>query len=346
VALDGFLNLLKPPGMTSHEVVAWARSQLGLSRIGHLGTLDPAAAGVLPLSLGKATRLFDYASGPDKAYRAEIAFGLQTDTLDAEGAVVARSDASGLTESALRALLPQFLGEIEQIPPAFSSVSVGGRRLHQSARAGARVALAPRRVTIKQLDLVDFTPGARAYALMDIVCTSGTYIRALADDLGRAAGCGACLGFLVRTRAGRFELAHASTLEEAALRLRSGQALRLGSLRGGGAPPAADGRPTEGERGGGVPALHGAEELLLPLDWPLVGLPEVVLTSSEAVAFVRGTRVSPQGRRSAGGGSPPTDARQVRAYHPGGLFLGLGEAGDEGVLQPRVVLRSERELPT
>lgn len=301
MTLDGFLNLLKPPGMTSHDVVAWARSRLGIARIGHLGTLDPAAAGVLPLSLGRATRLFDYASGPDKAYRAEIVFGLRTDTLDAEGAVIARSDASGLTEGALRALLPQFIGEIGQIPPAFSSVSVGGRRLHESARAGTQVVGRPRRVMIKQLDLVDFAPGSRAYALMDIVCTSGTYIRALADDLGRAAGCSACLGFLVRTRAGRFELADSYTLEEVSHRLGSG----------------------------------AMDDLILPLDWPLATLPEVVLTASEALAFLHGRRV-----RVA-----VEPACQVRAYGPGALFLGLGDIADEGVLQPRVVLRSEQELP-
>jgi len=302
VTPDGFLNLLKPPGMTSHDVVAWARSRLGIARIGHLGTLDPAAAGVLPLSLGKATRLFDYASGPDKAYRAEIAFGLRTDTLDAEGAVVARTDASGLTESALRALLPQFMGEIEQIPPAFSSVSIGGRRLYESARAGAQLVGRPRRVTIMQLDVVDFAAGSRAFAIVDIVCTGGTYVRALADDLGRAAGCGACLGFLVRTRAGRFELADSHTLEEVSERLDCGP----------------------------------ADDLVLPLDWPLVALPQVVLTASEALAFVRGKRVP----------AAAEPARQIRAYGPGALFLGLGEIADEGVLQPRVVLRSEQELPT
>ena len=301
MTLDGFLNLLKPPGMTSHDVVAWARSRLAIARIGHLGTLDPAAAGVLPLSLGKATRLFDYASGPDKAYRAEIVFGLRTDTLDAEGAVLARGDASGLTEDALRALLPQFTGEIEQLTPAFSAVSVGGRRLYERARAGTQVVGRPRRVTIKQLDLVDFAPGSRAYALMHIVCTSGTYVRALADDLGRAAGCGACLGFLVRTRAGRFELAASHTLEEVSE--------RIGSA--------------------------AVDDLILPPDWPLVALPELVLTASEALAFVRGKRVP----------AAAEPARGVRAYGPGALFLGLGEIASGGVLQPRVVLRSEQELP-
>lgn len=299
---DGFINLLKPPGMTSHDVVAWARAKLGIGRVGHLGALDPAAAGVLPLSLGRATRLFDHASGPDKAYRAEIVFGLETDTLDLEGTVIARRDASHLTDPSLRELLPQFLGDIEQITPAFSSASIAGRRLRELARAGAPTAGRPRRVTIKQLDLVDFAPGSRACALLDIVCTPGTYIRALADALGRKVGCGACLGFLVRTRAGRFELADSNTLAEAAERL----------------------------------ACIGTDDMILPPDWPLGSLPQVVLTNSDALAFVRGTRRPIAAEPS----------QRVRVYAPGPLFLGLAEIADQGFLQPRVVLRSEQEVAT
>jgi tRNA pseudouridine55 synthase len=255
--LEGFLNMLKPPGMTSHDVVAWARAQLGIKGVGHLGTLDPAAAGVLPLSLGRATRLFEHASGPEKAYRAEIVFGLQTDTLDAEGKVIASAEADNLTEQQVRSLLLPLIGEIEQVPPAFSAVSVQGRRLHESARAGIRVAGRPRRVTIHQLDLVDFVPGRRACALVDVVCSGGTYIRALADDLGRAAGCGACLGFLVRTRAGRFKLSESRTLEEVSACV----------------------------------AASRVDECVIPIDWPLAGLAEFALTDAEARAFVRGTAI-------------------------------------------------------
>jgi len=257
MALDGFLNVLKPPGMTSHDVVAWVRSRLGMKRIGHLGTLDPAAAGVLPLSLGRATRLFDHASGRDKAYRAEVVFGLQTDTLDAEGTIVASGDAAALTEARLRSLLPRFTGEIEQVPPVFSAVSVGGRRLHRSARAGVQIAAPPRRVTVTRMDLVDFTPGRRASALIDLVCTSGTYVRALADDLGKAAGCSAYLGFLVRTRTGRFTLAESATLEELSEAI----------------------------------AADRVDASVLPLDWPLCHLPQVALPDAEALAFLHGNAV-------------------------------------------------------
>ncbi|MFB3881015.1 MAG: tRNA pseudouridine(55) synthase TruB [Armatimonadota bacterium] len=298
---EGFVNLLKPPGMTSHDAVAWLRSQLGIRRIGHLGTLDPAAAGVLPLSLGRATRLFAYAAGSEKAYRAEIVFGIETDTLDAEGAITSVSDASSLSESSLRALLERFVGELEQTTPAFSAVSVGGRRLHQQARAGAGVAGPRRRVTIASLELVGFEPGPRASALVDIVCGPGTYIRALADDLGKAAGCGACLGFLVRTRAGRFTLCESATLEEISERVAAGT----------------------------------ADQAMLPPDWPLASLPEVLLDPPGALGFVHGNTVSVS--------EEPSD--RVRVYAPGPLFLGLGEVLSGQTLHPRLVLRSADELP-
>jgi len=298
---EGFLNLLKPPGMTSHDAVAWARAQLGIRRIGHLGTLDPAAAGVLPLSLGRATRLFDYAAGADKAYRAEIVFGLQTDTLDAEGVVISSGDAGGLAASEVRALLTRFTGLVEQTTPAFSAVSVGGRRLYERARAGTKVAGPKRQVTIASLELVEFIPGRRAHALLDIVCSPGTYIRALGDDLGRAAGCGACLGFLVRTRAGRFQLGDSNTLEEIAERIAAG---------------------TIGQS-------------ILPPDWPLADLPEVALNARDALAFLHGTVTY----------STSGPAERVRVYGQGALFLGLGEVLPGGALRPRLVLRSEDELP-
>lgn len=254
---DGFLNVAKPPGMTSHDVVALARRHLGERRVGHLGTLDPAAAGVLPVSVGRATRLFRLAGGADKAYRAEIAFGLLTDTLDAEGRVVATADAGGLTEGAVATALGRFLGEIEQTPPAYSAVRVGGERLHARARRGLPVEAPRRRVRVKRLELVAFRPGPQARALVDIVCTAGTYVRALADDVGRALRCGACLAFLVRTRAGRFDQAEALSLEEM-------------------------------ERAAGEGSLT---ERMLPPDYPLEHLPALELESSAAERFCHGGRV-------------------------------------------------------
>ena len=246
---DGFLNLLKPPGLTSHDLVAFTRRLLGMRRVGHLGTLDPAAAGVLPMCFGRATRLFDFVEGT-KAYRAEIRFGVTTDTLDAEGRVTATADASGVTAEALRARLADLLGEQQQAPPAFSAAQVGGKRLHELARRGQPVQAAARTVHFYALELLDFQPGLRARAWVDVACSAGTYIRVLADDLGRAFGCGAFLAFLLRTRAGRFSLAEAWTLEEASSDL---------------------------------------PEARLPIDWPLEHLPRVTLPARDAGAFVSGT---------------------------------------------------------
>ena len=257
MAVDGFLNALKPAGMTSHDVVALVRRLVGERRVGHLGTLDPAAAGVLPLLLGRATRLFPYAGGPEKAYRAEVVFGTQTDTLDAEGRVVAEGDAGALTEGKLESLLHELIGEMEQVPPAFSAAKVDGRPLHERARAGEAVAGRPKRVTISSLELVEFVGGREARAVIDVVCSTGTYVRVLADDLGKAAECGAYLGFLVRTRAGRFALAEAWTLEEIEV---AGDEGRL-------------------------------DECFLPIDWPLESLPEVGTGEHQALSFVRGKRI-------------------------------------------------------
>jgi len=258
---DGFLNLLKPPGVTSHDVVSLVRARLRARRVGHLGTLDPAAAGVLPIAVGRATRLFRFAGGRDKAYRAEVAFGITTDTLDAEGEVVEVSDIRGLTEAGLRALLPELLGEVEQVPPAFSAASVDGERLHERARRGEPREGRPKRVRIEKLELVEFVGGERARALMDVVCSTGTYVRVLAADLGRRAGCGAHLAFLVRTRVGRFELSQSLTLEE------FGAACEKGEERAA----------------------------ILPLDWPLASLPAVELGDRAAQAFARGTSVQASG---------------------------------------------------
>ena len=262
---DGFLNLLKPPGMTSHDVVAVVRRQLGAKRVGHLGTLDPAAAGVLPISLGRATRLFQHAAGPDKAYRAEVVFGVTTDTLDAEGRITAQTDASRLTAQAVSRTLPRFLGEISQRPPAYSAVHVGGVRLHELARRGAPAPAPERRVRISDLELVSFQSSEPPAALLDVVCSPGTYIRSLAADLGQALGCGAYLGFLVRTRAGRFELSEAVTLEELS---------------------AAD---EAGELGG----------CLLAPDWPLSHLPAVTLEARHERVFLHGGRVLTQSQPEA-----------------------------------------------
>ncbi|HEY8346328.1 MAG TPA: tRNA pseudouridine(55) synthase TruB [Symbiobacteriaceae bacterium] len=214
--MDGILNLLKPPGMTSHDVVNFVRKVTGERRVGHTGTLDPGVAGVLPICVGKATRLAEFVAGEDKAYRAEITFGVTTTTQDAFGEVTSRCDASHLRRGDVAYVLTRFHGEILQVPPMVSAVKVGGRRLYQMAREGVEVERPPRQVQIHRLQLLDFRPGPAPVAYVDVVCSKGTYIRTLAADIGKALGVGGHVSFLVRTRSGPFTLEEASTLEELA----------------------------------------------------------------------------------------------------------------------------------
>lgn len=212
--MDGVLNLLKPPGMTSHDVVSVVRRALQTKKVGHTGTLDPGVAGVLPICVGKATRLADYIMGEDKAYRAEITFGVETETADSFGAITAEREAGHLGRGDIAYVLPRFTGEIMQIPPMVSAVKVGGKRLYELAREGKEIERQPRPVTIHRLQLIDYIPGVHPVAIVDVVCSKGTYIRTLAEDIGRSLGVGAHMSHLVRTRSGPFALAETTTLEE------------------------------------------------------------------------------------------------------------------------------------
>lgn len=204
----GFLNIDKPAGMTSHDVVAMLRRGLRPGKLGHAGTLDPLATGVLVLCVGRATRLSEYVMRGEKRYRAEVLAGVTTDTFDAEGRVVARRDASGLTRAAVQAALARFRGEIEQLPPMYSAVKQDGRKLYELARAGQTVERRPRRVTVRALELVEWDPPRFT---LDLRCSAGTYVRSLAHDLGEMLGTGAHLTALTRTASGAFLLedAHA-----------------------------------------------------------------------------------------------------------------------------------------
>lgn len=212
--MDGILNLLKPPGMTSHDVVSVVRRALGIRKVGHTGTLDPGVAGVLPICVGKATRLAEYITGEDKAYRAEITFGVTTDTQDSFGEVTGETDASHLGGGDVAYAITKFQGEIMQVPPMVSAVKVGGKRLYELAREGQEVEREARKVTIHKLQLLDFRPGPHPTAYVDVVCSKGTYIRTLAADLGEVLRVGAHMSYLVRTRSGPFTLAEAATLED------------------------------------------------------------------------------------------------------------------------------------
>lgn len=206
--------MLKPPGMTSHDVVDVLRRLTGVSRIGHTGTLDPGASGVLVLLVGQATRIAEFLSDQTKGYRAEFTFGIETDSGDAYGAVVGGSDASGLTATALEHALAEFVGTIQQVPPMVSAVRRSGRRLYEHARRGEVVEVPPRLVTVFECRLLEFVPGHHATALVQVECSKGTYVRALASDLGKRLGVGSHASFVLRTRVGRFSLDSSLTLEE------------------------------------------------------------------------------------------------------------------------------------
>ncbi len=214
--MDGFINVLKPTGLSSHDVVDIVRRIFKQKRVGHAGTLDPAAAGILPVALGRAARLVEYMEGADKSYRAEIAFGYATDTGDVYGDVIESIPCPALPlEEELRRVMGQFVGEIEQTPPAYSAIKVGGQRAYDLVRQGAAVEIPTRTVRIDRLELVH-ADAAHARILVDVDCAKGTYIRSLCTDIGAALGLPATMRFLLRTRVGGFVLADSYTLEELA----------------------------------------------------------------------------------------------------------------------------------
>jgi tRNA pseudouridine55 synthase len=209
--MDGVLVVDKPPGMTSHDVVDAVRKKLGMKKVGHAGTLDPDATGLLVLGLGSATRFLAYAQAGPKRYRAGARFGISTSTQDASGEVVSSSEMS-VTEDRVRAALGSYTGSIEQVPPMVSAVKVGGERLYKKALRGEEVARAARTVVIHSLDLVAFD-AERQTAELDVTCSSGTYIRTLIHDLGSSLGTGAHMTSLRRTETGGFALSDAVALD-------------------------------------------------------------------------------------------------------------------------------------
>lgn len=299
--LDGILVVAKPAGPTSHDVVALVRRLAATKRVGHGGTLDPFAAGVLPVFLGHATRVVEYHLGDRKAYRATICFGAASTTDDLEGEL-APAGGPAPTRGALEAALPGLTGTISQRPPAYSAIKVGGRRAYAMARAGETVELAPREVTIHALDIVawDDTDPDRPIAVVDVACSAGTYIRALARDLGERLGSAAYLGALSRTASGPFVLDAATPLDE----VRSA---------------AADG-----------PA--GLLAFLRPIDAGLEAFPSVTLTLDEVAAVARGQYIRP-----AVGLPGPADRYRLRA--PDGALVAIA-AAEGGRLAPDKVFIS------
>jgi tRNA pseudouridine55 synthase len=207
--VSGVLILDKPVGMTSHDVVQVVRRGTGIRRAGHTGTLDPRASGVLVVLIGPAVRLSEFVSASDKRYQATVRLGSSTDTFDAEGRITQSASAEDISEEQFHQALEQFVGEIEQIPPPYSAIKVDGRKAYEMSREGEEVNLAPRKINVYSLDLLEWSPPE---AVIDVFCSSGTYVRSLANDLGTVLGCGAHLVGLRRTRSGQFTLRDAVPL--------------------------------------------------------------------------------------------------------------------------------------
>lgn len=220
--MQGFLNLNKPVGFTSHDCVARVRRLTQLKRVGHGGTLDPAATGVLPIALGKATRLLQFLQ-PDKAYKATIQLGITTTTDDLEGEIITSQPVPELSLEAVKAAIKSFEGTIQQIPPSYSAIQVQGKRLYDLARSGEKIEVPARTVEVFKIEILDWRDGDFPQLDVAIACGAGTYIRAIARDLGAALKIGGTLAALTRTASSGFHLADSLTLEQLEHQLQQGK---------------------------------------------------------------------------------------------------------------------------
>jgi tRNA pseudouridine55 synthase len=219
--MNGILNVLKPPGMTSFDVTAYLRGLTRVKKIGHTGTLDPGAAGVLPICIGNAARAIEYIADKDKQYRAELTLGITTDTQDCYGNIISKQGAS-IHKTKIKEALESFKGSYSQIPPMYSAVKIGGKKLYEMARKGIEIERKPRNVEIYSIEIIEIKDSAAndcfeiptIRVLFDVKCSKGTYIRTLCADAGERLGCGGHMSFLVRTEAAGFNIMSALTLED------------------------------------------------------------------------------------------------------------------------------------
>lgn len=217
--MDGIININKPKGFTSHDVVAKLRGILKIKKIGHTGTLDPDAVGVLPICVGRGTKVADMLTATEKEYLAEVTLGSKTDTQDASGTVIATADVTVCEEDIYR-VAQEFIGEREQIPPMYSAIKQDGKKLYELARSGIEVERQPRPITIYELEVLDIDLANNKFSVR-VACSKGTYIRTLCQDMGDALGCYAHMSALTRSRSGRFSLCDAMTLEEVEQRVKA-----------------------------------------------------------------------------------------------------------------------------
>ncbi len=282
---DGILVVDKPAGWTSHDVVAKCRGMTGIRKIGHAGTLDPDATGLLPLCIGRATRIVEYLMDLPKAYEVRMKFGVETDTEDAAGTVIAEHDPGGITEDQIRRCLKGYIGEREQVPPMFSALKLNGKRLYQYARAGKVVERKPRKVIFYEIaDLVFDLP----FLTFRVRCSRGTYVRSLCRDLGRDLGVGGHLTALRRTESAGFDEGDAAPLN----------------------------RLLEMDR----QEILG---LLFPIDRPLRGMPHLTVLPDGERKISRGQVLTEEDLQT--GEVERRTAGRVRVYGPNGRFLAIGE---------------------
>jgi tRNA pseudouridine55 synthase len=300
--MDGVLVVDKPEGLTSHDVVAVARRVLGEKRIGHTGTLDPLATGVLPLACGRATRLVRFLTASDKDYEASIVFGVTTDTLDITGTETSRSGAAPSREAVVEALVA-LTGDYMQMPPAYSAKKIGGRRAYELARRDEPVTLTAAPVRVSALELLDFEYDR---CRVSLTCSAGFYVRSLVRDLGRSCGTGACLEALRRTRSGDFGLDEAVPFDALTSSDRSAK------------------------------AADDVASLLIPMENLLSDFPAVTVTSEGLARVSHGQHVRAS---DLVGSAPSGPAEWVRLLDGSGALVGLGTPGSaSGFLHPEVVL--------
>lgn len=298
----GFINIDKPPDMSSFDVVRVVRRAAGVRRVGHAGTLDRPATGVLPLALGTATRLIDALMDARKRYRARVVLGVETDTYDMAGEILERRDASEVSREAIDAALARYRGEVMQTPPAFSAVKVSGERAYRVARRGEQPELEPRPVTVHELDVLEF---AAPELEIEVECGKGFYMRSLAHDLGEALGVGGHLSNLCRTAVGPFRIEDAVSLDDAVLRLEAG----------------------------------ATDDLVHAPDAVLTDRPALILGRRSVVLVRQGRDVRP---RPSGDGTPARVGVQARGYGADGRLVALLECGPiPGVWHPYRVLPAE-----
>lgn len=301
---DGILNVYKEKGFTSHDVVAKLRGILRMKKIGHTGTLDPDAAGVLPVCLGKGTRLCELLTDKDKEYEALLKLGTETDTQDTSGRVLAEKPVH-VTAEQIEALVKTFTGEIEQVPPMYSAIKVNGKKLYELARVGKEVERQARRIRIYGIDILRID---LPFVRFRVRCSKGAYIRTLCHDIGQAAGCGGCMAELTRTRSGRFSLEDSLTLDRIETLYREGD----------------------------------LQAYILPVDAFFSDLQKLVLPNNldrpahngNALPFTgHGVQVIPN--KDGQEHSPVTGEQRFRVYDSAGCFIGVYEgAEDRPLLKP------------